>query len=79
MRDEYIYIVDHIVKVGNFLIRCRCPHCQNVIDIEVEELTEWRGNQYECRCGGWLEVSNTAAALNLDDELPGNKGYPNEK
>lgn len=46
----------------------RCPHCSQVIGIEGDDLDEIRGEQYQHkRCGGWLEVSETAAFVR---ELP---------
>ncbi len=38
-----------------------CPHCNRVIGIEGDDLSEIRGEQYQHRsCGGWLEVSHDA-------------------
>ena len=76
MPDDYIYNVDHIVRNGDMSICCRCPHCQDVIGIEGDEFSDVRGEQYKCRCGGWLEVSSTAVAIKRDGELPANKGIP---
>lgn len=46
----------------------RCPHCSQVIGLEGDDLDEIRGEQYQHkRCGGWLEVSGTAAFVR---ELP---------
>lgn len=46
----------------------RCPHCSKVIDLEGDDIDEIRGEQYQHkRCGGWLEISDTAAFVR---ELP---------
>lgn len=76
MADEYIYEVHHLVRDGDMSICCRCPHCQDVVAIWGDEFEEVRGEQYQCRCGGWLEVSYGAKALNRDSELPPNRGIP---
>lgn len=76
MPDDYIYNVDHIVRDSDMSICCRCPHCHNMIGIEGDEFSDVRGEQYKCRCGGWLEVSSTAVAIKRDGELPANKGIP---
>ncbi|SEJ45863.1 hypothetical protein SAMN05216201_10948 [Pseudomonas linyingensis] len=40
----------------------RCPHCSQVIGVEGDDLDEIRGEQYQHKgCGGWLEISDTAA------------------
>lgn len=40
----------------------RCPHCSQVIGIEGDDLDEIRNEQYQHKlCGGWLEISDTAA------------------
>lgn len=46
----------------------RCPHCYRVIGLEGDNLDAIRGKKYQHRrCGGWLEVSDTASFAH---ELP---------
>lgn len=75
MTDEYIYDVNHIARDNDMSIICRCPHCQEIIGIDGQELEDVRGEQYKCRCGGWLEVSSTARRVKAE-HLPANKGTP---
>jgi len=74
--DDYIYDVNHLVRDTDMSLCCRCPHCQDVIGIEGDELSEVQGEQYQCRCGGWLQVSSNATLLKRDSYLPHNKGVP---
>ena len=76
MTDQYIYDVHHLVRDNDMSICCRCPHCQQVIGIQGDEFDDVRGEQYQCRCGGWFEVSYNARALKHDAELPPNRGIP---
>ena len=39
----------------------KCPHCLSIIGVEGNP----RGEQYQCRCGGWLEVSSTAKCVEI--------------
>lgn len=44
---------------GDYVVRC--PHCQSIIGIEGDDLSEIRGEQYQHRmCGGWLMVEHDA-------------------
>ena len=74
MPSDCIFDVHHIVRDSDMSICCRCPHCQSVIGIEGEEFSDVRGEQFQCRCGGWLQVDYSAKALKRDSELPENKG-----
>ena len=74
--DQYIYEVHHLVRDDDMSICCRCPHCQDVIGIEGEEFDDVLGEQYQCRCGGWFEVSTWVNRLKRGSELPPNKGVP---
>ncbi len=76
--SEFIYDVHHLVRDTDMSICCRCPHCQSVIGIEGEEFSDVRGEQFQCRCGGWLQVDSDAVAIKRDGELPANKGIPDE-
>ncbi|AZD84965.1 hypothetical protein C4K14_3743 [Pseudomonas chlororaphis subsp. aureofaciens] len=77
--SDFIYEVNHLVRDDDMSICCRCPHCQNVIGIEGEEFDDVCGEQYQCRCGGWLEVSYSPAVLKRGSELPENKGVPDDE
>lgn len=44
---------------GDYVVRC--PHCNDVMGIEGDDLSEIQGEQYQHgRCGGWLEVDHGA-------------------
>lgn len=75
---DYIYDVHQVARDTGMGIICRCPHCQAIISIEGEELSDVRGEQYKCRCGGWLEVSSTVSRVKPDRLLP-NKGIPDDE
>lgn len=77
--SEYIYEVHHLVRDDDMSICCRCPHCQSVIGLEGDEFSDVRGEQFQCRCGGWLEVSYRAACLKRGSDLPPNKGVPDDE
>lgn len=76
MADQYIYEVHHLVRDDDMSICCRCPHCQAVIGVEGDEFGDVLGEQYQCRCSGWFEVSYSASRLKRGAELPPNKGIP---
>lgn len=76
MTDQHIYIVRHLVRDDDMSICCRCPHCQTVLGIEGDEFHEVLGEQYQCRCGGWLEIDYHAQRLKRGSELPPNQGIP---
>jgi len=75
---DYIYDVHQVARDSDMGIICRCPHCQQVIGIEGTEFSDVRGEQYKCRCGGWLEVSSSAQRVNPDHLSP-NKGIPDDE
>lgn len=75
---DYIFDVHQVARDTDMGIICRCPHCQQVIGIEGEEFSDVRGEQYKCRCGGWLEVSNSARRVK-PDQLSPNKGIPDDE
>jgi hypothetical protein len=78
--SDFIYDVVHFARDTDGGLICRCPHCQAVIGVEGEDGDDVRGEQFQCRCGGWLEITNNARYIKLrgDDELPANKGVPDE-
>ena len=44
---------------GDYCVKC--PHCESVIGIEGNDLSEIQGEQYQHRrCGGWLQVDHDA-------------------
>lgn len=44
---------------GDYVVRC--PHCERVIGVEGDDLSEIRGEQYQHgKCGGWLQVGFNA-------------------
>tara|TARA_R110001606_G_scaffold380609_1_gene541219 strand:- start:48 stop:278 length:231 start_codon:yes stop_codon:yes gene_type:complete len=73
--DDYIYEVKQVARDTDGGLICRCPHCQDIIGIEGEEIDEVQGEQYKCRCGGWLEVAYNAVRVKAD-RLALNKGIP---
>lgn len=75
---DYIFDVHQVARDTDMGIICRCPHCQQVIGIEGEEFSDVRGEQYKCRCGGWLEVSSSARRVK-PDQLSPNKGIPDDE
>lgn len=76
--SDYIYDVHHLVRDTDGSICCRCPHCQDVIGIEGQRFSEVRGEQYQCRCNGWLQVDSDAVVIDEADELPANIGVPDD-
>ncbi|KTC34170.1 hypothetical protein AO265_39850 [Pseudomonas sp. ABAC61] len=77
--SDYIYEVHHLVRDDDMSICCRCPHCQSVIGLEGDEFSDVRGEQFQCRCGGWFEVSYRTACLKRGSNLPPNKGVPEDE
>ncbi len=74
MSDEYIYDVLHLARDSDRSLIVRCPHCQNVIGLDGDEPHDVVGEQYQCRCGGSLQVSYDAYMVK--NPLPANKGIP---
>lgn len=74
MADEYIYDVHHVGRDYDRSLICRCPHCQRIIGIDGNGLDDVCGEQYQCRCGGWFQISDDARMLR--GALPANKGIP---
>lgn len=59
MTDE-ILTVNRVSKDGGEYI-VKCPHCDRIIGIEGDDLSEIRGEQYHHRkCDGWLQVGFNA-------------------
>lgn len=77
--SNYIYEVHHLVRDDDMSICCRCPHCQSFIGLEGDEFSDVRGEQFQCRCGGWLEVAYRAVCLKRGSDLPPNKGVPDDE
>lgn len=75
MPDDYIYEVKQVSRDTDGGLICRCPHCQDVIGIEGEEVDEVQGEQYQCRCKGWLQIDYDAVRVKPDRLAP-NKGIP---
>lgn len=66
--SDEILLVRQFSRDTDRSFTARCPHCHQVIGLEGDDLDEIRGEQYQHkRCGGWLEVSDTAAFVR---ELP---------
>lgn len=75
MTDE-ILMVRRVSRDNDGSYIVACPHCQEVIGLEGEDLDELRGEQYQHRkrnildgsgrrtiaigCDGWLEVADDA-------------------
>lgn len=76
MADEYIYDVHHVARDTDRSLICRCPHCQDIIGIDGDDLEDVQGEQYTCRCGGWFQIDYSARRIK--GELPPNKGIPDE-
>lgn len=74
MSDDYIYDVVHVARDHDRSLIVRCPHCQDIIGIDGYDLEEVQGEQYKCRCGGWLQVDYDASMVR--NPLPANKGIP---
>lgn len=69
----YILPVKRVSKDGGDYC-VKCPHCQEIIGIQGEDLSEIRGEQFQHKkreyqgryemkttgCDGWLEVAQTA-------------------
>ena len=70
MPTDEILDVHHVSNDSDSYI-VRCPHCKNVIGVEGEDLSEIRGEQYTCRCGGWLQIADNARYISehLFEEL----------
>ena len=75
MPDEYIYPVIHLAYDDDDSVLCRCPHCQDVISLAGESFEDVAGEQFQCRCGGWLGVDYDPVLV-FPDEIPPNKGVP---
>lgn len=72
--DNTILPVKRVSRTdGDYVVKC--PHCQLVVAVEGEDLSEMRGEQFQHRrkaqlmesggtqyvgCDGWLEISNDA-------------------
>jgi len=72
--DDYIYDVIHLSRENDRSLICRCPHCQDVIGIDGDDLDDVYGEQYQYRCSGWFQISDDARMLR--GALPANKGIP---
>jgi hypothetical protein len=72
--DDYIYDVIHLARDSDRSLIVRCPHCQDVIGLEGDDPHDVIGEQFQCRCGGWLQVSYDATMVK--NPLPANKGIP---
>lgn len=58
MSDEILTVRTVSKDGGDYIVRC--PHCKEIIGIQGDDMSEIRGEQYQCRCGGWLEVGRNA-------------------
>ncbi len=74
MADDYIYDVHHVARDTDRSLICRCPHCQNIVGIDGDDIDEVQGEQYTCRCGGMLQIDYDARMVK--NPLPANKGIP---
>ena len=58
MTDEILTVTRVSKDGGDYVVKC--PHCKAIIGIEGDDLSEIKGEQYLCRCGGWLQVGFNA-------------------
>lgn len=69
MSTDYILDVHQVSRDGGsyYVI---CPHCKRGVNIDGDDLSEVRGEQFQhtYRCGGWFQVSSTARFVKV---LPG--------
>lgn len=75
MADEYIYDVKQVSRDSDRGLICRCPHCQDIVGIEGDDLDDIQGEQYRCRCAGWFQIDYDAVHVKSDRLAP-NKGIP---
>lgn len=75
MADDYIYDVKHLAYDCDGSLVCRCPHCQRIIGLDASDSDDALGEQFQCRCGGWLQVHDEAQNLG-QNPLPANRGVP---
>lgn len=71
-KSKAILSVHLFLKDGDEFL-CQCPHCAKIIGLLCEdeecELESICGEQYQCRCDGWLEVSDDARLTRSIDEI----------
>jgi hypothetical protein len=59
MTDEILTTRRFSKDGGDWVIKC--GHCKNTIGVDGgEDDGTPRGEQYQCRCGGWNEVEHSA-------------------
>ena len=59
MTTEIKMIYKITKDAGYFLVKC--PHCNQLVGIEGDDVSEVRGGQYQHKtCSGWIEVSGSA-------------------
>ncbi|WP_395599056.1 hypothetical protein AB4P95_11710 [Pseudomonas sp. A1437] len=75
--SDYIYDVRQVARDSDRSLICRCPHCQEIIGIEGDDLEDVQGEQFKCRCSGWLQIDYDAIRVHPDKLAP-NKGVPDE-
>ena len=75
MSDDYIYDVHQVSRDTDRSLICRCPHCQEIIGIEGDDLDDVQGEQFTCRCGGMFQIDTDAVQVKPERLAP-NKGIP---
>ncbi|WP_314408827.1 hypothetical protein [Pseudomonas kuykendallii] len=75
MADDYIYDVGQVARDSDRSLICRCPHCQEIIGIEGDDIADAQGEQFKCRCGGWFQIDYDAVRVKAENLAP-NKGVP---
>ena len=70
MATDEIIDVHRYCREGDGAVCVKCPHCGWIIGLE---RGPFRGEQYQhkanAQCGGWLEVSSTAAFFSNSEAL----------
>lgn len=59
MATDEIKIVRRVYKdSGDYM--ARCPHCNDWMILEADDMSELRGEQFIHKCDGWMEVDTLA-------------------